>query len=342
MSLHSFASMCASSRRRSVVPARAERQSRLALETMAVAPMRLARLALPYMRAAGGGRIVNISSIYGRTTTPLTGWYQGAKHALEGLSDALRIEVASAGVAVVLVEPGTFKTGIWDEAERDMARRTGSRYAGAYRRSLASMRFTQPLMGDPARVAAVIGRALTAWYPRARYLVGTDAQLIALTGMVLPTAVRDRRARHGRKLSIIGWSLGGIYARELARRFPADVRQVITLASPFRAPSASSVARFYRRGRRNGARPEPRAPLGAPLPVPSSSLYSRSDGVVAWRSCLQDAGRLAENIEVRSSHCGMGHHPGVLLRIADRLSQPEGAWRPYTPPGLPWRAALGL
>src|SRR5216110_2068395 len=69
------------------------------------------------VRAAGGGRIVNISSIYGRTTTPLSGWYQGAKHALEGLSDALRIEVASAGVAVVLVEPGTFKTGIWDEAE---------------------------------------------------------------------------------------------------------------------------------------------------------------------------------------------------------------------------------
>ena len=98
-------------------------------------------------------------------------------------------------MAVVLVEPGTFKTGIWDEAERDMARRTGSRYAGAYRRSLASMRFTQPLMGDPARVAAVIGRALTAWYPRARYLVGTDAQLIALTGMVLPTAVRDRLTR---------------------------------------------------------------------------------------------------------------------------------------------------
>ena len=170
-------------------------EARLLLETMVVAPMRLARLALPYMRAAGGGRIVNISSIYGRTTTPLTGWYQGAKHALEGLSDALRIEVASAGVAVVLVEPGTFKTGIWDEAERDMARRTGSRYAGAYRRSLASMRFTQPLMGDPARVAAVIGRALTAWYPRARYLVGTDAQLIALTGMVLPTAVRDRLTR---------------------------------------------------------------------------------------------------------------------------------------------------
>src|SRR5438034_1011525 len=60
---------------------------------------------------------------------------------------------------------------------------------------VAPMRLAQPLMGDPARVAAVIGRALTAWYPRARYLVGTDAQLIALTDMVLPTAVRDRLTR---------------------------------------------------------------------------------------------------------------------------------------------------
>ncbi len=119
------------------------------------------------------------------------------------------------------------------------------------------------------------------------------------------------------------------------------MRQVITLASPFRAPSVSSIARFYPR-RRSQARPAPHTPLDAPLPVPSSSLYSRSDGVVAWRSCLQDEGPLAENIEVRSSHCGMGHHPGALLVIADRLAQPEGAWRPYTPPALPWRAALGL
>src|SRR5438093_4780006 len=117
------------------------------------------------------------------------------------------------------------------------------------------------------------------------------------------------RARHGRKLSLIGWSLGGIYARELARRFPADVRQVITLASPLRAPSAASVARFYRGVRRSQGPPD----SSAPLPIPSSSLYSRSDGVVAWRSCLQDEGPLAENIEVGSSHCGMVHDPGVLL-----------------------------
>jgi len=76
--------------------------------------MRLARLSLPHMRAQGGGRVVNISSIAGLTSTPLNGWYQAAKHALEAVSDALRMEVAGDGVRVVLVEPGGFKTGIWE------------------------------------------------------------------------------------------------------------------------------------------------------------------------------------------------------------------------------------
>ena len=170
-------------------------EARHVLETMVVAPMRLARLAVPHMRAAGGGRIVNMSSIYGRTTTPLSGWYQAAKHALEGVSDALRAEVASASIAVVLVEPGAFRTRIWEEAEGDFARRQGSRYAEAYRRSLANLRWTAPLMGDPAEVARVVGRAMTAWLPRARYLVGYDAQLLALTDLVTPTALKDRVAR---------------------------------------------------------------------------------------------------------------------------------------------------
>ena len=169
--------------------------ARRLLETMVIAPMRLARLALPHMRAAGGGRVVNVSSIYGRTTTPLTGWYQGAKHALEALSDALRMEVAADGIAVVLVEPGGFRTGIWEEAERGAAAHPTSHYAAAYQRSLRSMRLWQPLMGDPATVATVVGRALDAWFPRARYLVGYDAQVIALADQVVPTVVRDRIAR---------------------------------------------------------------------------------------------------------------------------------------------------
>src|SRR5439155_6746708 len=111
--------------------------ARHALETMAIAPMRLARLSLPAMREHGSGRIVNISSIYGLTTTPLSGWYQAAKHALEALSDALRMEVAQHGVEVVLVEPGGFKTGIWDSAEVEMKGREAARYERAYRRTLA-------------------------------------------------------------------------------------------------------------------------------------------------------------------------------------------------------------
>lgn len=168
---------------------------RAAFETMVLAPARLARLAVPLMRNAGGGRIVNVSSIYGRATTPLTGWYQACKHALEAWSDALRVEVARDGVAVVLVEPGGFKTGIWGDHEGDVEERAGSRYGPAYQRTLSLTKVASPLMGDPARVARVIARALTARWPRARYLVGPDARGFALAQSVTPTALKDRATR---------------------------------------------------------------------------------------------------------------------------------------------------
>lgn len=164
------------------------------LEVMLVAPMRLARLALPAMRDQGGGRIVNISSIYGRTTTPLTGWYQAAKHGLEAASDALRMEVAGSGIKVVLVEPGGFRTGIWQELEGDVAARRDSRYRSSYERTLLLTRLGQPLMGHPRRVAKVIATALTTRMPRARYLVGADAQAFALVNHA-PTFVKDRVTR---------------------------------------------------------------------------------------------------------------------------------------------------
>jgi pimeloyl-ACP methyl ester carboxylesterase len=142
--------------------------------------------------------------------------------------------------------------------------------------------------------------------------------------------------RHGRTVSLVGWSLGGIFARELARRFPPEVRQVITLASPFRDPSATTVARLMGGSPRG---PRDRANLGAPLPVPATSILSRSDGIVAWRSCLEDAGARRENVVVESSHCGMGHHVAALAVIADRLAQPEGSWTPFSGWGFgPWRA----
>jgi NAD(P)-dependent dehydrogenase (short-subunit alcohol dehydrogenase family) len=172
-----------------------DKEARAVLETMVIAPMRLARLALPHMREAGEGRIVNISSIYGVTTTPLSGWYQAAKHALEGISDALRMEIASDGVKVVLIEPGGFKTGIWEENKKALEQRKGSRYEAAYRRTMAGTRLSQPIMGEPETVARVIARAVSSKNPRARYLVGYDAQMLAMMEKLTPTIVKDRLSR---------------------------------------------------------------------------------------------------------------------------------------------------
>jgi NAD(P)-dependent dehydrogenase (short-subunit alcohol dehydrogenase family) len=168
-------------------------------ETMVHAPMRLARLALPGMRTLGGGRIINVSSIAGRATAPFAGHYSGAKHALEALSDALRIEVAADGIRVVLVEPGGFKTGIWEEMERDVESREagGSRFGNAYRRSLRGQRLLEPLMGQPGACAVVIANALTTRIPRTRYLVGADARMLLANQVLVPTQVRDLAIRLG-------------------------------------------------------------------------------------------------------------------------------------------------
>lgn len=162
-----------------------------AVETMLMAPIRLARLALPYMRAAGHGRIVNVSSLAALTTTPLNGWYHAVKHGLEAVSDALRIEVASSGVKVVLVEPGGVKTNIWNNAERELEKREGSRFETGYRRTVAGERLVQPLMAEPSAVARVIANALVAPRPRPRYLVGPDARVLSLVDSLTPTVVKD-------------------------------------------------------------------------------------------------------------------------------------------------------
>ena len=172
-----------------------DEEARTQLETMVVAPMRLARLALPAMREAGDGRIVNVSSIAGLTASPLSGWYHGCKHALEALSDSLRMEVAKDGVKVVLVEPGGVKTAIWDRHEEDVEDRAGSRYASAYRRNLTLAKMAQPTMGEPDHVARVIADALESSRPRTRYLVGFDAQWLRAVNRLAPAPVRDRVTR---------------------------------------------------------------------------------------------------------------------------------------------------
>jgi pimeloyl-ACP methyl ester carboxylesterase len=139
-----------------------------------------------------------------------------------------------------------------------------------------------------------------------------------------------------RKVSLIGWSLGGIFAREIARRAPEQVRSVITLGSPFAgAPRASNAWRLYERVSERRVDDHPwREHMKTPPPVPATAIFSRSDGIVAWQGCLERESPCAENIEVEGSHCGLGHNPVALYAIADRLAQAEGRWQPFDRGGL--------
>jgi pimeloyl-ACP methyl ester carboxylesterase len=143
--------------------------------------------------------------------------------------------------------------------------------------------------------------------------------------------------RHGRKVSLIGWSLGGIYARETAKQLPDLVRSVITLGTPFAGhPRATNAWRVYEAasGERVDDTPRDWPALRQAPPVPTTSIYSRTDGVVAWQCSVQEPGPQAENIEVEASHIGLGVNPAVLYAVADRLAQPEGNWRPFDRSGL--------
>ncbi len=142
--------------------------------------------------------------------------------------------------------------------------------------------------------------------------------------------------RHRQKVSLIGWSLGGVFAREMARRAPDHVRSVITLASPFAgAPKASNAWQLFERvSERKVDDWAHRERMRLPPPVPSTAIFSRSDGIVAWQGCLEQEGPMSENIEVEGSHCGLGHNPAVLYAIADRLAQPDGQWRPFERSGI--------
>lgn len=143
----------------------------------------------------------------------------------------------------------------------------------------------------------------------------------------------------GRAVSVIGWSLGGIYAHELARGAPGSVRQVITLGSPVRLArrGGRATSRLFDRYSHLQLAPSltPRPwTEGAALRVPATAIYTRGDGVVAWRSCVLDEGRRRENVEVRGSHYGLAHNPAVLHVLADRLARPQDDWRPFAPGAL--------
>ena len=148
--------------------------------------------------------------------------------------------------------------------------------------------------------------------------------------------IRALRQSSGRKISLIGQSLGGIYARELAKQSADYVRLVITLGTPFSGGARSTNAwrLFEMMNGREHSEPQARAAMCQAPPVPTTSIYSRTDGIVAWQCSIDLAGPMSENIEVAGSHTGMGVNPLVLHVIADRLAQPEGQWAPFERHGL--------
>ena len=150
-------------------------------------------------------------------------------------------------------------------------------------------------------------------------------------------ALRDRLAEiytsTSRKVSLVGWSLGGVYARDLALQAPEMVRYVVTLGSPFANDvRATNATRLYEAlsGEAVEDNSELRQAISGDLPVPTTSIYSRTDGIVNWRTCLLRPSATAENIEVHlASHVGLGVNPAALWAVADRLAQGEGQFRQF-------------
>jgi pimeloyl-ACP methyl ester carboxylesterase len=196
-----------------------------------------------------------------------------------------------------------------------------------------------PVLTLPGFLASDLSMA-----PMRRYLkeLGYDAYAWKMGRNIggvsrLRAALRDRLAEihesSGRKVSVVGWSLGGVYARDLALRAPDMVRYVVTLGSPFANDvRATNATRLYEAlsGETVDDNPELSRAIAGDLPVPTTSIYSRADGVVNWHTCLLRPSDTAENIEVYlASHVGLGVNPAALWAVADRLAQAEGQFSQF-------------
>ncbi|MDG2449940.1 MAG: hypothetical protein P8M34_09890 [Saprospiraceae bacterium] len=149
--------------------------------------------------------------------------------------------------------------------------------------------------------------------------------------------VEDIYKVSGEPISIIGWSLGGVFARQIAKKRPHLIRQIITLGSPFRGINLPNNAAWIYKFITNGKSAQDIDPLllndiPNPAPVPTTAIYSKEDGVVPWQTCMeQQESNIHQNVQVRGSHFGLGVNPSVLEIIADRLQYSEAIWAPFSP-----------
>lgn len=152
----------------------------------------------------------------------------------------------------------------------------------------------------------------------------------------LKSQVDELLEHNTQPVTLLGWSLGGLYARELGKLMAPRIRQVITIGTPFNADAdLTNLGWLFRllSGTSTAMDPELSKRLRTPPPVRTTSIYSRSDGVVAWQTCRHaKQSSLVQDIEVDSSHIGMGWNREVLAAVADRLNQPPGRWCRYVRP----------
>jgi pimeloyl-ACP methyl ester carboxylesterase len=181
-------------------------------------------------------------------------------------------------------------------------------------------------------------------YDTYAWKMGRNLGGIASRRNALKKLLTDIATTSGRKVSIVGWSLGGIYARDLALQIPDMVRSVITLGTPFAGDvRATNATRLYEAlsGETVDDNSELTKAIAGDLPVPVTSIYSRTDGIVNWRTSLLRPSDTAENIEVRlASHIALGVNAAALWAVADRLAQAEGEFRQFDPSG-PFAIAYG-
>jgi pimeloyl-ACP methyl ester carboxylesterase len=207
-----------------------------------------------------------------------------------------------------------------------------------------------PVLALPGFLASDLSMA-----PMRRYLkqlgydtyawkMGRNLGGIASRRNALKSLLAEIHTATGRKVSIVGWSLGGIYARDLALQVPDMVRSVITLGSPFANDvRATNATRLYEAlsGETVEHNSELTQAIAGDLPVPVTSIYSRTDGIVNWRTSLLRPSDTAENIEVHlASHIGLGVNAAALWAVADRLAQTEGEFHPFDRSG-PFAIAYG-